>query len=60
MKLAKAHLTRFMPTSSSYIELGGDYDTNLNIGIAAGQGRAAGLPLGVVIALGQSSIRQAV
>ena len=47
-----------MPTSSTYIELGGGYDTNLYIGIAAGQ--VAGLPLGVVIEPGQSSIRQAV
>ena len=27
-----------IPTSSTYIELGGGYDSNLNIGIAAGQG----------------------
>ena len=47
-----------MPTSSTYIELGGGYDTNLYIGIAAGQ--VAGRPLGVVIKPGQSSIRQAV
>ena len=60
MKLAKAHLTRFKPVSSTYIELGGGYDTSLNIRIAAGQGRAAGAPLVVVIALGQGSIRQAV
>ena len=38
MKLAKAHLTRFKPVSSTYIELGGGYDTSLNISIAAGQG----------------------
>ena len=47
-----------MPTSSTYIELGGGYDTNFYIGIAAGQ--VAGLQLGVVIEPGQSSIRQAV
>ena len=38
MKLAKAHLTLFKPVSSTYIELGGGYDTDLNIDIAAGQG----------------------
>ena len=58
MKLAKAHLTRFKPVSSTYIEPGGGYDTSLNIRIAAGQ--VAGLQLGVVIKPGQSSIRQAV
>ena len=49
--------SRYKPTSSAYVELGGGYDSNLNSGISAGQ--VAGLPLGVVIAPGQSSVRQA-
>ena len=48
--------SRYKPTSSAYVELGGGYDTNLNSGTAEGQ--VAGLPLGVVIAPGQTSVRQ--
>lgn len=49
--------SRYKPTSSVYLELGGGYDTNLNSGISSGQ--VAGLPLGVLIASGQTSERQA-
>ena len=49
--------SRYKPTSSAYVELGGGYDTNLNSGLPVGQ--VAGLPLGVVIAPGQTSVRQA-
>ncbi|MBC7720104.1 MAG: hypothetical protein H7Z77_10000 [Chitinophagaceae bacterium] len=48
--------SRYKPTSSAYIELGGGYDANLNSGLPTGQ--VAGLPLGVVIAPGQSSVKQ--
>ena len=48
--------SRYKPTSSAYIELGGGYDSNLNSGLPTGQ--VAGLPLGVVIAPGQSSVKQ--
>ncbi len=49
--------SRYKPTSSAYVELGGGYDTNLNSGLPTGQ--VAGLPLGFVIAPGQSSVKQA-
>lgn len=49
--------SRYKPTSSAFVEIGGGYDSNLNSGIASGQ--VAGLPLGVVVAPGQSSERQA-
>ena len=48
--------SRYKPTSSAYVELGGGYDTNLNSGLPTGQ--VAGLPLGIVIAPGQSSVKQ--
>lgn len=48
--------SRYKPTSSAYIELRGGYDTNLNCDLPTGQ--LAGLPLGVVIAPGQSSAKQ--
>ena len=53
----RARESRYKPTSSAYIEIGGGYDSNLNSGISTGQ--VAGLPLGVVIASGQTSERQA-
>ena len=53
----RARESRYKPTSSVYIELGGGYDSNLNSGIAAGQ--VAGLPQGFVVGPGQSSVRQA-
>ena len=49
--------SRYKPTSSAYVELGGGYDTNLNSGLPTGQ--VAGLPVGIVIAPGQSSVKQA-
>lgn len=49
--------SRYKPTSSAYVELGGGSDTNINAGIGTGQ--IAGLPAGVVIAPGQSGVRQA-
>lgn len=48
--------SRYKPTSTAFIELGGGYDSNINSGIASGQ--VAGLPAGVVIAPGQSSERR--
>lgn len=48
--------SRYKPTSSAYVELGGGFDTNLNSGLPTGQ--VAGLPLGFVIAPGQSSVKQ--
>ena len=53
----RARESRYKPTATAYMEIGGGYDSNLNSGIASGQ--VAGLPLGVVIAPGQSSERQA-
>ena len=53
----RARESRYKPTSSAYIELGGGYDSNLNSGIAAGQ--VAGLPQGFIVGPGQSSVRQA-
>ncbi len=49
--------SRYKPTSSAYVEIGGGYDSNLNSGIASGQ--VAGLPQGFIVAPGQSSVRQA-
>ena len=53
----RARESRYKPTSSAYIELGGGYDSNLNSGIASGQ--VAGLPQGFIVGPGQSSVRQA-
>lgn len=49
--------SRYKPTSTAYVELGGGTDTNINSGIGTGQ--VAGLPAGVVIVSGQSGARQA-
>jgi hypothetical protein len=49
--------SRYKPTSSAFVELGGGYDSNLNSGLPTGQ--VAGLPTGFVIAPGQTSVRQA-
>ncbi|MBI2727762.1 MAG: hypothetical protein HYX42_16090 [Polaromonas sp.] len=49
----RARESRYKPTSSAFVEIGGGHDSNINSGIASGQ--VAGLPAGVVIAPGQSS-----
>jgi hypothetical protein len=53
----RARESRYKPTSSAYVEVGGGYDTNLNSGINSGQ--VAGLPQGFIVGPGQSSVRQA-
>ncbi len=45
--------SRYRPTSSAYVEIGGGYDSNINSGIKSGQ--VAGLPAGFIVAPGQSS-----
>lgn len=49
--------SRYKPTSSAFVEIGGGYDTNINSGIKSGQ--VAGLPAGFIVAPGQSSEQQA-
>ncbi|HYW55589.1 MAG TPA: hypothetical protein VE934_01400 [Polaromonas sp.] len=53
----RARESRYKPTSSAFVELGTGHDTNINSGIRSGQ--VAGLPLGFIVAPGQSSERQA-
>ena len=53
----RARESRYKPTSSAYVEIGGGYDSNLNSGISAGQ--VGGLPQGFVVGSNQSSVRQA-
>lgn len=52
----RARESRYKPTASAFIELGTGYDNNINSGIRSGQ--VAGLPLGFIVAPGQSSERQ--
>ncbi|MEO6018268.1 MAG: hypothetical protein ABIP46_13515, partial [Polaromonas sp.] len=53
----RARESRYKPTSTAFAEFGVGYDTNINGGIKSGQ--VAGLPLGFVVAPGQSSEKQA-
>ena len=48
--------SRYKPTATAYIEVGTGFDSNVNSGTTVGQ--VAGLPAGVVIAPGQSGVRQ--
>ncbi len=48
--------SRYRPTSSAYVEIGGGFDSNINSGIKSGQ--VAGLPAGFIVAPGQSSEQQ--
>ena len=53
----RARESRYKPTSTAFAEFGVGYDTNINGGIKSGQ--VAGLPLGFIVAPGQSSEKQA-
>ena len=52
----RARESRYKPTASAFIEVGTGYDDNINSGIKSGQ--VAGLPLGFIVAPGQSSAKQ--